>query len=67
MVFQGIIILKLHSNTYIYNTLGDIFLQIHAFFFKRETYQRAMNYIFHDYMHDIVEAYMDDLLAKYPT
>jgi len=28
------------------------------------TYQRAMTYIFHDYMHDIVEDYVDDLLAK---
>jgi len=30
-----------------------------------ETYQRAMNYIFHDYIHDIVEDYVDDLLAKF--
>ena len=28
------------------------------------TYQRAMTYIFHDYMHDIMEYYVDDLLAK---
>ena len=28
------------------------------------TYQRAMTYIFHDYMHDIVEDYVDDLLAR---
>ena len=28
------------------------------------TYQRAMTYIFHDYMHDIVEDYVNDLLAK---
>ena len=28
------------------------------------TYQRAMIYIFHDYMHDIEEYYVNDLLAK---
>lgn len=28
------------------------------------TYQRAMNCIFHDMMHNIVEDYIDDLLAK---
>jgi len=28
------------------------------------TYQRAMTYIVHDYMHDIVEDYMDDLIVK---
>lgn len=28
------------------------------------TYQRAMNYILHGYMHDIVEDYMDDLIVK---
>ena len=32
-----------------------------------ETYQRAMTYIFHDYMHDILEDYVDDLLAKSKT
>lgn len=31
------------------------------------TYQRAMTYIFHDYMHDIVEDYVSDLLAKFKT
>jgi len=31
------------------------------------TYQRAMTYIFHDYMHDIVEYYVEDLLAKSKT
>ena len=31
------------------------------------TYQRAMMYIFHDYMGDIVECYVDDLLAKSKT
>lgn len=30
----------------------------------RATYQRAMTYIFHDYMHDIVEDYVDDLLVR---
>jgi len=29
-----------------------------------ETYKREMKYIFHDYMHDIVEYYVNDLLAK---
>lgn len=28
------------------------------------TYQRVMTYIFHDYMYDIIEDYIDDLLAK---
>lgn len=28
------------------------------------TYQRAMTYIFYYYMHDIVEDYIDDVLAK---
>lgn len=28
------------------------------------TYQREMNYIFYDYMHDIVEDCVDDILAK---
>lgn len=28
------------------------------------TYQYCMTYIFNDYMHDIVEDYVDDLLAK---
>jgi len=31
------------------------------------TYQRAMTYIFHDYIHNIVEDYVDDLLAKSKT
>ena len=26
-----------------------------------------MTYIFHDYMHDIIECYVDDLLAKSKT
>lgn len=30
-------------------------------------YQHAMMYIFHDYMGDIVEYYVDDILAKYKT
>lgn len=28
------------------------------------TYQRAMTYILHDYIHDIVENYVDDLIVK---
>lgn len=32
-----------------------------------ETYQRAMTYIFHDYINDIVKDYVDDLLAKLKT
>lgn len=31
------------------------------------TYQWVMMYIFHDYMHDIVEDYVDDVLAKSKT
>lgn len=31
------------------------------------TYQRVMTYIFHDYMGDIVECYVDDLLEKSKT
>jgi len=30
-------------------------------------YQCAMMYIFHDYMGNIVECYVDDILAKYKT
>jgi len=31
------------------------------------TYQRAMTYIFHDYMHDIMKYYVDDVLPKSKT
>ena len=31
------------------------------------TCQRPITYIFHDYMHDIIEDYVDDLLAKSKT
>jgi len=31
------------------------------------TYQWEMKYIFHDYMHGIMEDYVDDVLAKYIT
>lgn len=31
------------------------------------TYQRAMAYILHDYMNDIVEDYMDDIIIKSKT
>ena len=29
------------------------------------TYQQAMTLIFHDYIHKILENYVDDILAKY--
>lgn len=31
------------------------------------TYQREMYYILHDYMHDIVKDYVDDLIMKTKT
>lgn len=31
------------------------------------TYQRAMMYVFHDMMHDVVEYYVDDLLSNPKT
>ena len=48
---------------------GTFSYKVMPFGFKnaRATYQRAMTYIFHDYMHDIVEDYVDDLLAKSRT
>ena len=44
-------------------------LQSNAFWIKngRATYQRNMTYIFHDYMHDIIEDYVYDVLAKSKT
>ena len=30
----------------------------------RVTYQRAMTSMFHDFIHKIVEVYMDDILVK---
>lgn len=31
------------------------------------TYQRAMKYIYHEYMHDTMEYYVDDILPKSKT
>lgn len=48
---------------------GTFYYKVMPFGLKNAgaTYQRAMTYIFHDYMHDIIEYYVDDLLAKSKT
>jgi len=48
---------------------GTFYYKVMPFGIKNAgaTYQRAMTYIFHDYMHHIVEDYVDDLLAKSKT
>lgn len=48
-------------------TWGTFYWNIIPFGLKNvgATYQRAMNTIFHDYMHVLMEDYVDDLLSKY--
>jgi len=49
---------KIPWGTYVYKVM--------PFFLKNVgvTYQQAMNYILHDYIHDIVEDYMGDLISN---
>jgi len=46
---------------------GTFCYKVIPFFLKNTgaTYQQEMTYIFHNYMHDIMEDYVDDILAKY--
>lgn len=57
-----------HKTTFI-TTWGTLCYKVIPFGLKNTgaTYQRAMTYIFHDYMYDIIEDYIDDVLVKSKT
>lgn len=53
------ILLSLHpKETYYYKVMPFGLKNVGA------TYERAMNYVFHNMMHDIMEDYVDDLFSK---
>src|SRR3954469_17928023 len=58
-----------HGKNNLHNTLGNLLLQSNALGLKNAgaTYQRAMVALFHDMIHQEIEVYVDDMIAKSNT
>lgn len=68
--YNKILIIEEDRNKMTFTTqLGTYCYRVMPFGLKnaRPTYQRDMTYILHEYMHDIVEEYMDEFIVKTKT